>query len=221
MRSLHHLLSRSGLLLCLALSTSALHAQTVNWGATFQFGSSNTLFYDSMATPIDSVFTWDVGAFLNGFVPTAVNIDQWRTNWVSLGTDTLDTAIPWNFGGDVSVTSSQTDGLLGYIWGYNDPGNMTETVLWTGDASEWTLPTFESVDLPPGLSTVNAVNVIVGSINTDFGGGSGGVITGGGTFSGAPATPWEIQAAHVTVIPEPSTALLGVFGGLALFRRRR
>lgn len=201
------------------VSQAALSAQTVNWGATGNFlDSSNTRFYDSAGVPLGSSFIWDVGTFLNNFTPTLANINDWKSNWLSLATDTIDTGVPWNFGGSADITSNLTNGHIGYIWGYDNINNPTETVLWTGNPSEWRLPTFGSAELPPNLSTTNARNVIVGRIDTDLADNAAGVITGGGTFTGNPANPWEIQTASV---PESSVVLIGAAGGLLIFAKRR
>jgi len=48
-----------------------------------------------------------------------------------------------------------------------------------------------------------------------------GVDQGAGVFTNSVATPWILGSGTLTVIPEPSAALLGALGALALLRRRR
>ena len=211
----------------LIMTSQSVSAQTINWGGTsFSF---NNLSYLSDGSAMPATFNWQVGTFTGGFVPTLSNASSWSSNWVSFGSDTTDPSFPYTWGGIGSVSSAATNGLQGYIWGYNNVSLMGQTggeALLVTSAS-WVTPTFGSITPSPDWAIGNATTAVVGRIDTNIN-GAGGVIQGAGTYtspvSDSTASTFEVQSASfgTSPVPEPSAALLlGVVGMMARLRRLR
>lgn len=52
------------------------HASTIFWES-----SVNSNLYDAAGQPLGGEFSFEVGSFANGFVPTAANLNDWAANW--------------------------------------------------------------------------------------------------------------------------------------------
>ena len=223
---LHPILLAAVSALSFALLSPSASAQTINWGGTsFSF---NNLSYLSDGSAMPSTFTWEVGTFTGGFVPTATNASDWSSNWTSFGTDNTDTSFPYTWGGTGEVNSAATDGLQGYIWGYNNLGLMGltggEALLVTSTA--WSTPSFGSITPSPNWDISSSTNTVFGRIDRSID-AVGGVDQGGGIVTGAQsdstASTFEVQSGtwNVAPVPEPGSALLlGSLGLLARIRRR-
>jgi hypothetical protein len=59
-----------------AAAASRIHAQTLNWGNEV-FGDLT----DSEGAALDNTFVFELGSFVDGFVPTASNVEHWVLNW--------------------------------------------------------------------------------------------------------------------------------------------
>lgn len=116
------------------LLPAALDAQEqINYFSTI--GSNN---YLSSGPPnvFDASFTFEVGAFSSGFVPTATNTGDWAANWVALGSAPYNTTFSW-FTGSALLNSNAPPFVAGgraYMWGRN-AGD--EWILMANPAWEW------------------------------------------------------------------------------------
>ena len=131
-------------------------------------------------------------------------------------------------GGSVAPAFSGT--IAGYegkkfaiVWFEDSAANLTNLAgKYFGIASggDWTLPASDS-----GNFTFNGTNNTNAAVYWQLGAttsttqlGSNGFFSGTGTAGSSPAA---VKSATFQVVPEPSAALLGAFGALALLRRRR
>lgn len=217
--------------LAAALSSTALHAQTTAWGSSIV---PNPVGYFSNGTAISEAVPVQLGWFADGFLPTAANITDWAAHWIP-----VDTGKQEDFGGYYGVSdeySSPTEfapemGKQAYIFAYNDlailgqPG--TEALLIRENGLKFpALLLQDTFDIADNLLNAkdDDFTVIFGRVDRNMY-SLGGVIQGGGEFSNllpdATNEQWEFQLGGIYAIPEPSAAMLGVIGALALLRRRR
>lgn len=210
-----------------ALLTQDAAAQTFNWGGTLSFTPTQDKYFDSsgMALSSGSKYEFAVGYFQGGFSPTASNISDWHSNWVELGATPLSDGSPWTFGGIGNVVSAASNGQNAYLWIYDGFGELGlsggQAFLGTGD---WILPTFGSITPAPTFDFANMNSVIFGQADTDYNPGmglDGGVLVGGGTFGSQKAdNQFEAQLATISMVPEPSGALLLLTCGMVFQLRR-
>ena len=109
------------------------------------------------------------------------------------------------------------------VWFENSAANLTNLAgKYFGMAAggDWTLPSTDT-----GAFTFHGTTNTTASVYWQLGGttsaaqlGSNGFFSGTGTAGSSPAA---VKSATFQVVPEPSAALLGAFGALALLRRRR
>lgn len=175
---------------------------------------------------LDSSFTFELGTFDNGFVPTAANTDNWLANWTPVvdsgGTPVPEATTPY---GTITTIFGPTDGFgssvdldhnnspfeinqQGYIWGYNSQTGASEWVLMTNTTptDAWTYGDASGLAFTETW-TVGTSQAVLGDVNFDD----------GSTFV-------SLRTAAVSApVPEPATSLLagGTLALLALRRRRR
>lgn len=203
-------------------------AVNVSWGST-PFDN----LYDSSGAALDASFTFEIGKFANGFVPTYSNMVYWADNWQvfdrATNGDGWDPTNSWF----TSVANLESTGLsqfspplpayvfaeddIGYMWIYNsltfDP--LSEWALignTSADANasdDWLFPNPADQSTPTDESwtLLNASEVIVGGLNN---------VQGDGTFSASPGT-FSLQT---SVVPEPGSVLLLAAAGLLLRLQR-
>ncbi len=235
------LLLRSTLLIgtqVLLFSTTDSHAATINWGPSFTPDN-----YFSNGDPLDgsgaAAVTFQLGAFAIGFTPSATNTALWEANWtvantvntsgVATGTatSTYSTTGNNNYGGSVETAGFTTAGIAAgtpiYIWGYTQKAIDT-TTQWTlfsaanvsasgPQTNNWVAPSTAGDQGNPAIDWEP-----IASTNVVFGGTSTG--TGGGVVD-TPQTLTENQVQLYRVIPESSSLVLLLLGGLTFTRRKR
>ncbi len=215
-----------GLFLTVVALGIHLHA-----AATINFVSdtaATNLQSDGM-TPMNTTYSFQLGTFANGFVPTATNTELWVDNWQavplidSAGDPIAGNATSYNQdevfpGTGIYYNNFQGKGQLannvapfqtssqGYIWGYTAKegpnGTEAEWILITNNG--WLFPD-ANPDGPPinaiwGVSDVGTT-AVVGQVNT---------------------VDAHMESGSVTLVPEPSSALLaGLSLGVLALRRRR
>ena len=220
-----------GVLLCL-LGLESGGAATFTW--TNRAGDS---FKDSVGNDIsDANLKFELGTWETGFTPTAGNVSLWDAYWKPMD-QAVDPAVPggWNHllnfyqstailtettpqqaprVGESDSSPLPTSPLFGegeqlYIWMFTDKGSGSEWALFTSSDSKWRTPAYG--DTHGGLS----VDLNLTEADTD--------ILGTVDENPPPGLQSTVQAAFVVfAVPEPSTALLVLTGGmLALVRRQR
>ena len=203
---------------CGLVACFALRANTINWG--------NALFddnYDSTGSEFDgSTFTFEMGVFSDGFTPTALNTDQWSSEWVALDSTSYDDATEWFTGSyTIGAGDSPLEGRQAFIWVRNNSlgDGSSEWLLitdYTG-VDAWTLPGYTD---PGGSSPPGTFDWRVSTAETAVWGGLDGV-AGSGIFTGAPGSYAFQTFTFGPAVPEPSAAVLMGIGALGLLRRRR
>lgn len=194
--------------------------------------------YDSQGVALDESFTFEMGIFANGFVPTASNLNDWSSNWLVFDAAVADNGwnVPFQYvavSADLLPTGESSSPFASagvfpqnaqaYLWVYN-----SKSVAFT---SEWALVSdfsavgnisnrwiFPSPPIPDQItpepftwSFADADTAIVGALHS-------GAAEGGGLVSSQPSS-FTLQTYQ---IPEPGSALLiGAAGLLVLVRRRR
>ncbi len=227
-RNIRHIAIRLSLVAAVATLAMKIHAEvTINFSST-PFGTN----LKSDGSAMDSSFTFELGAFANGFVPTAGNTDQWLANWVpvsnsggvpipnastqygSINHPVFGTSYD-GFASELTLDHNNSpfqSGSRGYIWGYDSQSGDSEWILLTNTnagTDAWTFPDATApISFSESWSVGNAGQAIIGSIN--FNDPVNGLVS---MQSGNVSTP--------PVVPEPSTAILLTASALALGLGRR
>ncbi len=202
------------MLLSLTLSTQAATVQANN----VLDGSSETLFAVD-ATTLLSTGIAALGVFPTGFVPTAGDIPNLITNFTTLTSGPVGGPIAdlgGNFPGFVQVDAVSIGNisdasplfnrtLYGFIGNGATLASSTAFLLYGGLGN---IQSDEAGELAYILVPTSGTVPIIGSVGS-FTGNASGI-----------ATPTTRYTTFV-LVPEPSTALLGAVGALALLRRRR
>jgi len=207
-------------------------ARTISWS---NFVGDDL--FNSQGVALDASFTFEMGIFTNGFVPTSSNLNDWNSNWL-----VFDAAIDgdgWNVGAQYfshsaqQLQSGESDSIYAsagvfplnaqaYLWVYNSKGvdvnsewALVSDFSAAGNISErWIFPSPpnpDQINLTLTWSLADAETAIFGAVQ------SGGSV-GGGEVTNQPDT-FSLQTYQV---PEPGSALLiGAAGMLVLMRRRR
>ena len=134
----------------------------VNWGTTRL--ATN---YTSDLKPLgqDTGFTFEVGAFADGFVPTAGNAEQWAANWIAADSGSYNSTLAFATG-SVSKAATIPAGAKGYLWGFDAREGAVEWIL-VSDAS-WVWGANEAGDKPVDWTVGAAGESVVGEINGTF-----------------------------------------------------
>jgi hypothetical protein len=222
---------------CIALLIG-LSAAPLSQGATIFWGSlPSDTFYDSSGNSLGSSFTFEVGTFAGGFVPTSGNMADWSANWDVF--DRIQAGAQWtantSYIDSGSGVTHQVDGSSSSLAA--DPSSIfaegTQAYLWVynstvyGSGSEWALLT--DVNKGPGNNSFSdwqfpattqqsgeSYDWQIRDLDTAVFGGAAST-QGPGNFSVDPGT-FTLQT-HA--IPEPGSALLLGMAGAFMFRRIR
>lgn len=206
-----------------ALGTAAVKSQTLAWGN--ELGGKLA---DSSGSPLDISFTFELGSFASGFVPTEQNASAWLTNWIVFDRAQFNPVFGY-FTSEVQMlpdgTSGSTwatpgaesfEGLDAYFFVRKGEDAVPGTEWFLAHAPFWVFPTAFLDDCcptaPPTLWAVSDLEDAVpvfGSQNGVAGGGTGITLQ----------EPAHLQT--FTFVPEPGTVLLAMLGLSAVFRRRR
>ncbi len=217
----------AALLLACGASQSARAVQ-IAWGSEFE-----SLLFQANGTTLDASYTFELGTFTVGFVPTEYNLADWQSNWKLL--DRADWDVPnQNFVGFVEINGSGNvsngteadpstyfaQGEQLYIWAFNSQTITPGSTQWalvtrtqpdpfvTPTVFDWVIPAYAQSEAQE-IRLQDADIVVYGGLNN---------VQGPGEYTSTPPA-FQLQT-HV--VPEPSSALLiGVVGLLARLRRSR
>lgn len=133
----------------------------VNWGTT-RFADN----YTSELKPLGSenAFTFEIGSFAEGFVPTADNADQWAANWTTAGQSEYSTNFQFA-AGSAPLSQEITAGSRGYIWGYDQrDGELGEWILITDPT--WIWQSGDATSTPQDWTAGSASEAVVGKLGS-------------------------------------------------------
>lgn len=204
------------------LAGSRLSAQTLNWGSEVFSDLA-----DSNGITLDDTFVFELGAFLDGFIPDETNVDAWASNWrvfdqaaynQSLGYFTSTVQMLDNGTSDSAYSTGGAmsfEGLSAYLWVRNsdDPVEGTEWLLTRSDA--WVFPTAVPGCCDNEVPLQWSVSDLDGGDIPNWGNQGGIIGPGEYTVTG----PYTLQT--FTFVPEPSAAALAFVGICACFLRRK
>ncbi|MFT4639560.1 MAG: hypothetical protein ACI8T1_002885 [Verrucomicrobiales bacterium] len=149
------------------LLTTASQASQILWGS-----ARLALNYRSSGAPatLDSGFTFQLGAFEPGFVPTASNTDDWLDKWTPAQSAKYNDRTRFFTGSHVyqQNVSPFLPSNQGYIFGFNrwstsEGGDRAEWILATDP--KWRWPSGGGISLPVQWSMSNASNIVLGSVD--------------------------------------------------------
>lgn len=224
-------LNRCTLITFLLLSSPSL-AATINWGSDV-----NSILVTSAGAQLDTSFSFEIGTFTLGFVPTFHNTNQWEANWMVFdrafdptpGDPNDGDPEGWNTIDDFFVSSAQHLGTGASDSTYADPGDVFSmgavAYLWVYNSksivpsSEWALVTDASLTGDTGNDWIFPdPNDLSGSLEWKLADADMALVgavngnRGEGDFTVDPGV-YQIQT-HV--VPEPGSVMLVM---LALFGR--
>ena len=211
-----------------AFSAAPCRAATIFWGTFF-----NDTLIDSQGNALTGSFTFEVGTFVSGFNPTALNLGDWAANW-----KVFDAAVAggaWNpanqeVAGTVDHTAGAgstspfanvaavfPEGTSAFLWVYNTK-DLNSNAEWalaedvdngSNVLSAWEFPDpSEQFGESYDWQTRDLDTAIVGGVNNT---------RAAGTFFATP-TDFTIQTAAV---PEPGSVMLVALGAFLAVRRAR
>lgn len=151
------------ILIALLTQTLVSEATGLAWRSSLSFSIENET---SQGEFIDSRWTFHLGYFQSGFVPTEINTQDWCQQWITLDVSPYSDfqnrfASVWQDDGSVAA------GTKGYIWGFNRNAASKEWILISD--SDWSWPLVSSNPLDPNggaeWTVDGAGEVIVGAVN--------------------------------------------------------
>ncbi len=152
--------------MCVAalLAVVPASAETIQW-----FSDAGMTNQDSGGLSMDAGFTFELGVFSGGFVPTSSNVAQWRSKWVAADSATYNVPNKRFVSNHVveDNTAPFTVGASAWIFGYRDTPTGSEWILVRRNT--WTWPTvISSVPFPSTTewNVKDANQVVLGTINT-------------------------------------------------------
>lgn len=206
----------------LAVGSGTLRGQTILWHNAMLDSVT-----DSSGIPLDSSFSFELGAFKDDFTPQRSNVADWYSNWLVFDVAAFNPATGYFTGEAVMNSSGTTDsppmtpgapsfeGKAAYIWirKGTEALPLSEWML-VSDAS-WVFPQADPECCPNGVPLEWAISDL-DSGDTPKWGSQGGV-----TGPGVQYVPGAFVLQTHTFLPEPSTGGL-LLGSLLLcwFRRR-
>ncbi|MEI7910134.1 MAG: hypothetical protein WCK77_10895 [Verrucomicrobiota bacterium] len=177
-----------GLLGCIAaLAGADAVAQSIQWNSTR--GATNRT---SAGGTMTSGFSFELGIFKNGFVPSPANRALWAANWVAAQRVAYDAGPNQQFAAQWNVIDNLapfSQGTAAYVWGFQGGVNSSEWLLFR--KSDWTWPAASPSGPPPFPLTWLAASAtaVLGTIN-------------------ASGSPVLMQSAAVTDAASPATTWL-------------
>lgn len=192
------------------------------------FGAENQ---QSDGSPMDTSFTFELGAFEDGFTPTSSNTDSWLANWIAAPNSDSNasggSSAPYTQVAIGPSTTNRFDGTTrldgnppnftdtdqAFIWGFDDRGEGGGT-----GAGEWILLTNPGWLYPndpgPGVNfgpdflvSDQGTTAVLGEVNPDW--------------ADLGDDPHMVTESVLLPVPEPSSALLLMAGCAIICGRRR
>lgn len=149
----------------MAFACGAHAAQQINW-----YSPSPGVNRTSNGAGMNGSFQFQLGAFSNGFVPTAGNVADWAANWSPADSVAYQpVSILGVYESEFSLTGNPspfTVGAKAYVWGRAQGTANDEWILFR--ATGWTWPSANPAGPPPGPLFWDAADVdevILGTVH--------------------------------------------------------
>lgn len=147
-------------LLCVLFFATVVEGRTIRW-----FSDPQAINLSGSGTAMDGGFRFELGAFANGFVPSAANTSQWAAHWVPAQRVVYNPANKV-FTGQHAVISNAAPfsvNAAAYVWGFG--GRAGDQWILFRDTT-WLWPETDTTN-PVALNwnAKNATQVIVGTIH--------------------------------------------------------
>ncbi|MCW1914641.1 PEP-CTERM sorting domain-containing protein [Luteolibacter sp. GHJ8] len=195
-------------------------AATINWGSPVLSTTA-----DSKGEALDSSYSVELGAFANGFVPTAENTEDWAANWRTFSVASFDPELGYFTGtADLLVGGGSSDPLADtginfsdmevYVWVFNSTTMEPESEWFLGRSDSWVMPTAPTECCDNGLPTQWSTTDFTTSDTPVY--GAQGPVFGGGVSDNP-----GVYTIQTHTVPEASTLVLAAFGMMFCLRRRR
>jgi hypothetical protein len=125
------------LLCCLVWPAgTVLHAQTINWYSVQ--GANKT----STGAVMTGAFSFELGAFKDGFVPGPANTFDWAAHWVPAQRVVYDASLK-RFSSSFTADNNDAPfsaGAAAYVWGFQGGVASSEWILFRNTLSPWVWP---------------------------------------------------------------------------------
>ncbi|CAN5373965.1 hypothetical protein BH23VER1_BH23VER1_18350 [soil metagenome] len=213
-----------------AFLAAPLSATTINFGS-----SVDALNICSDGSQLDSSFTFQLGTFAAGFVPTAGNYAQWAARWVPLagedGTALASATVRYDdsllltaggtdiftnsFSGTTELTHNVSPFVAGtqaYIFAFNgqDPASSTQWIVLVDPTWRW--PDTKLFSPPHGFGVGETTGAIAGRANDAA---TGAELVAAATGAATPAQEYaEWTAAHFPAVIVKNPRLARIFLGM-------
>lgn len=151
--------------ICLAPFFNTAAAE-LGWSASFNDGHKL-----STGAQIPNGTRFQIGLFIDGFIPTAGNVADWALHWRSRGEEPfvdLGGGLT-GFSGLLRVENNSEPFVVGaqlYIWGFRQTSTGTSEWILATDPS-WTMPDMDPFSLPVFIDIADAAQVILGDVDSD------------------------------------------------------
>ena len=153
-------------LLLAFLLLSVAQAETVKW-----FSDPARVNLDSVGSPMDGGFEFQLGAFKDGFEPTASNAAQWASKWVMA--DATDyNATNALFDSQFELESNAAPFAVNgkaWVWGIRNTPTGSEWILFRNSSWKWPSAGSGGPPSPPSIfwNTKDANEVVLGAIHAN------------------------------------------------------
>ncbi len=149
--------------------SGACRGQSVAWGTSLAQGSPPLLYLPD-GTAMPAGFTWELGWFDAGFVPTMGNAGSWSAKWHTVDSTGVAGSPDHNVNGYIADVGAAS-GKQAWLWAYADKSSMgvpgAPAVLLT--SSSWFFPglfAFANFDIAvPPSSNPPLLQVVIGRID--------------------------------------------------------
>ena len=151
---------RALVVLGILIAVQQASAAPVNWG-TSRLATNFTS--DLQPLGQGGGFTFEVGAFRDGFEPSNENTDQWADRWIAIGKAGYNTQLSFAAGSAQTDLQQIAEGSRGYIWGFDSREDGSVEWILVSDPS-WLWQYSGAETRPVDWTVGSAGEVVLGQV---------------------------------------------------------